>query len=149
MPNLTVPLVGMHFNPPAKQVLAILPAGTPFRLEAEPDNPYDPEAIVVLLDLEPVVDALDKLPEVCQLLEESLVGTGFDLAEIRQGGTMKMGHVGASGRGPCQKLGLPGTQEVHELAEGLEGGLEDLGATLAFTPDGVPTLLLAPKGGEG
>ncbi len=46
---LTGLLVGMHFRPPAKEVLAALPAGTTLWLQREPDNPYDENAVKVLL----------------------------------------------------------------------------------------------------
>lgn len=42
-----VPLVGMHFRPPAKAILAVLPAHTPLRLVPEPDNPHDANALAV------------------------------------------------------------------------------------------------------
>lgn len=42
-------IVGMHFRPPAKAVMAHLPAGASLLLVREPENPYDPNAIKVLV----------------------------------------------------------------------------------------------------
>lgn len=49
MANFTAPLVGMHFRPPAKDIVNCLPAGVELLLEHQPDNPYDGDAIRVLL----------------------------------------------------------------------------------------------------
>lgn len=45
----TAPLVGMHFRPPAKALLAALPSDHPLELVPEPENPYDQNAIAVYL----------------------------------------------------------------------------------------------------
>ena len=47
--RLTGPLVGMHFRPPAKDVVNLLPAGCPLILQRQPDNQYDINAVQVLL----------------------------------------------------------------------------------------------------
>lgn len=38
-------LVGAHFRPPAKAILAALPSGCALRVVPEPDNPYDENAL--------------------------------------------------------------------------------------------------------
>lgn len=48
-PNLTFPIVGANFHPPATQILKLLPLNTPLVLYPEPDNPYDPNAIAVYI----------------------------------------------------------------------------------------------------
>jgi hypothetical protein len=56
------PLVGMHFRPPAKAILAALPMGFPLQLRPEPSNPYDPNAIAVWVSgesLKPFYDELE------------------------------------------------------------------------------------------
>lgn len=45
----TAPIVGMHFRPPAKDVLNLLPGGTELLLLREPDNAHDFSAIKVLV----------------------------------------------------------------------------------------------------
>lgn len=46
---MNAPLVGMFFRPPAQQVTASLPLGSPLWIEREPTNAYDPNACKVLL----------------------------------------------------------------------------------------------------
>jgi len=48
--TFTAPLVGMVFRPPAQDVVNMLPAAQALRIELQDDNPYDPDAIQVLLD---------------------------------------------------------------------------------------------------
>jgi hypothetical protein len=52
MPFFAAPIVGSFFRKPAPAIIANLPSGTPLRLEAEPDNPHDPNAIKVIIDAE-------------------------------------------------------------------------------------------------
>ena len=72
MRTLTTPIVGAHFRPPAKQLLEVLPIGTPMLLRAEPDNPYDENAIQVLV-------SLSKTYPISQwaVLAAALEGTGY------------------------------------------------------------------------
>lgn len=42
-------LVGMHFRPPAKDVVNLLAGGTELIVQRQPQNPYDPNAVQVLL----------------------------------------------------------------------------------------------------
>ena len=49
MPKLDAPIVGIHFRPPAKDVLAQLGSGTALLLQREPNNAYDENAVMVLL----------------------------------------------------------------------------------------------------
>lgn len=43
-------IVGAHFRPPAKGILAALPLAHPLIFKPEPSNPYDANAIQVLID---------------------------------------------------------------------------------------------------
>lgn len=70
-------LVGAHFRPPAKQVLAHLPAGVELILQSEPGNPYDPGAIAVMVNVAAAVPDGQKMS-----LDDALTGTGFDVAEL-------------------------------------------------------------------
>ena len=72
MPIHHAPLVGSHFRPPAKALLASLPAGFHLELRPEPLNPYDPNAIEVWLDTHHV-DAGTESGE--RLEETSILGT--------------------------------------------------------------------------
>lgn len=48
--NVILPIVGAHFRPPAKAIIAALPMGCPLTLVPEPSNPYDPNAIAVFVE---------------------------------------------------------------------------------------------------
>src|ERR1700743_3555069 len=55
MTTVIAPIVGMYFRlkedgVPAQAIINNLPAGTPLELVAEPDNPFDPNAIKVVLN---------------------------------------------------------------------------------------------------
>lgn len=47
MPSL--PIVGARFRPPAEDVLRNLPSGADLILRRQPDNPYDANAVQVML----------------------------------------------------------------------------------------------------
>ena len=47
---MLLPIVGMHFRPPAKAIIAVLPMECPLVLVPEPSNPYDPNAIAVFVE---------------------------------------------------------------------------------------------------
>jgi HIRAN domain len=81
--TITVPLVGMHFHPPAKQVLECLAFGTAVKLAPQPDNPYDSNAIRVLVrsDAIPVGQRA--------ALADALAGTGFDLESVLRDGVVE------------------------------------------------------------
>lgn len=49
MATFLAPLVGMHFRPPAKAILAVLPANCPLQVIPEPDNPFDSNALQVMV----------------------------------------------------------------------------------------------------
>jgi hypothetical protein len=67
----TYSLVGAHFRPPAKALLAVLPLGHALLLVPEPTNPYDPNAISVWIDSETLMPYHDELAV-------SLPGYGVD-----------------------------------------------------------------------
>src|SRR5258706_6686427 len=130
-------LVGAHFRPPAKQVLAHLPVGAELILQREPENPYDVGAIKVLVDLVEVAEGQRGA------LDEALTGTGVDLVELLEAEEpLQLGYVISAtnkklanwasnlavgefmDRGACvARLGFTAEGEplvVTELAEGNE-----------------------------
>lgn len=87
MTTFHVPLVGSHFRPPAKVLLASLPAGHPLELRPEPSNPYDPNAIAVYLDAH-------TLPaEAKEELVNTLDGSGFDLDDLHEQRDFHVGYM--------------------------------------------------------
>ncbi len=135
--TLTSLLVGAHFRPPAKQVLACLPSGASLILVPEPENPYDPGALRV------EVDVASEVPESQHgLLDESLQGTGFDIRELLDSEeALQIGYVAKSGGKPLLKAGLTvGNAEFLEAMFDLSGN--ECKATLSFGPDGSPRVML-------
>lgn len=129
MPHLTSLLVGMHFRPPAKQILSGLPPGTQLTLVLQDDNPYDDQAIAVMLEALP-----GDFPDAV------LNGTGFDRVDLDW--PLHLGFVAASGGKPLQKAGLAvGNREFRQARSAwpAEG-------TLRFGGDGEPLVEMATSG---
>src|SRR5271156_4076216 len=73
---VTYPIVGAKFRPPAAGLLSVLGSGSALLVRREPDNPYDPNALQVLVRCE----ELEKLP--CEQLQAAVEGFGFSSAEV-------------------------------------------------------------------
>lgn len=126
------PLVGMHFRPPAKLVLAALPAGAKLVLVPEPENPYDHKAIKVLV-------APGEIPvSQHETLALALPATGFDLFEVLAMEQVFLGYVADSEGKLCQTRGFNGNAEIA-AAVGVEGWPAP--AVLAFDPSGQPCVV--------
>lgn len=148
MTNQTIiaQIVGMHFRPPAKQVLAVLPAGASLRLEREPDNPYDAKALMVMVDVGQVPQ------ELRGELAEQILGAGFDLEDLlddaRQGALLHLGYVADSDGKMCKKFVEPGNRELAQLcqerqdhvADGIAPTWDAWEGKLGFNPEGKPTV---------
>jgi hypothetical protein len=87
MTTYTLPLVGAHFRPPAKALLAVLPAGQALRLRPEPSNEYDANACQV------IVDTAD-IPESCHDdLASEAPPYGYDLEGIFAADEWHLGYI--------------------------------------------------------
>lgn len=128
-------LVGSHFRPPAKQVLAASRPGVRLRLQAEPENPYDPAAIKVFGQVRDMVPQA-KWDE----LREELVACGEDLDSLDE---IFLGYIARSGGKPSK--GLPGNAEVAAAGEAA-GGLSNLSCLLSFDEAGFPQVNTAESG---
>lgn len=122
-------LVGAYYRPPAKQIIAHLPAGAELVLQRDPGNPYDPGAIQVM------VNVMQAVPET-QLgsLDEALTGTGADLQELVAEGLIQLGFIIS----PTNKK-LKDWASNIAVGEFLERG--PCVARLGFTPEGEPTVV--------
>lgn len=138
MAKLTLLLVGTHFHPPAKTLLEALPAGCPLELLAEPDNPYDENAVKCQLGPEWADWLMEQAPSVRESLEASLPNQGATLEQVLSTLPLMLGHVGASGGKPLAKAGgeagMPTLSGNRELLEA--GPNWPLPAKLAFSPAG-------------
>lgn len=140
MSTLTSLLVGAFHRPPAKQVIAVLPAGCPLILEEDFGNPWDEgNAIKVLV-------APSAIPESQhQILALTLMGTGTEIDELLAGAPIQLGFVAAA-----KNKSLVATSYVSNLAFGEalggEANLENWNSApigkLGFTPEGKPTVSL-------
>jgi hypothetical protein len=123
-------LVGEHFRPPAKLILANLPAKTELRLELENDNPYDAHAVRVLV-------LPSKIPESrFETLAAQLPEYGATLEQVLSSGPIWLGYVAASEGKPLKtaQVGDPSLVGNQEFRAALEAN-DEYKATLGFGLD--------------
>lgn len=131
-------LVGAHFRPPARQLLEVLPAGAELKLDPE-DNPYDENAIRVLVDPKTIAEQYwpllrDQLP---------LYGEDWDelLAKPDDDRDIQLGYVAKTGGKPLEKAGLAvGNVEFKEVMSQFPWR-----ATLQFGETGSPMVQIETK----
>jgi len=85
MPNYEI--VGSHFRPPAKGILAGISPGTLLHLRAEPSNQFDINAIQVLLKPENI------LKEDTENLNSELSGFGKDMSDLLIQESWHLGYI--------------------------------------------------------
>lgn len=138
--KLSIPLVGMHFRPPAAQVLAALPLGTTVYLVREPSNERDPNAVKVVADVQ-------NSDVKTHVLEALLAGTQFTVNEV-MGQPVWLGYLAMTGGKPA--AGGPGNVEALMLMSAAETKMKlevDVEAhwkrysgKLSCLPDGRPSV---------
>ncbi len=123
-------LVGSHFRRAGDLILENLPSGTSLILDPEPDNPYDSNAIKVMLS-----------PTNIKLSEEDcerLPNFGITIEEIVETEELfHLGYIAKSGGKPAD--GLPGNVEVLDLM----AGCPTYQSVLAFSPEGKPLVKIS------
>lgn len=134
MTTLTTLLVGMHFRPPAKVLVANLPSGTTLYLQPEPSNPYDENAIAVMLQSEDIPQDA----EIEAALDTDLAGMGFTLEDVRAADAWHLGYVAATGGKPL--LANPGYVGNTEILPLLAMGVTQ--ATFGVDGAGKPILFI-------
>lgn len=125
-------LVGTHFRPPARALLGSLKTGQELILRAEPDNPYDPDAMAVWLETETL--SFDMATDQFTEFEAALASQGFTPEDIRDQPEWQLGYIAAAGNkalrarpdlvpntafrsGPAQLLwGPSGEAQVHQAS---------------------------------
>lgn len=130
MPQMTFPIVGAHFRPPAKGILAALAASTPLILIPEPGNPYDPNAIQVIVDLQQNDD------QDWDLIERECSAFGFTIDQLRSQGRWHLGYV------PRENPPKVPIGNASLIATGVFGYNDELGGELAFGPKGQALVLV-------
>ena len=78
-------ILGAHFRPPAKLIFLHLTTGQELTLIHEPDNPYDPNAIKVLLPE-------GALPSDSEFID-NLQSFGHDIESLRDSGPIHLGYI--------------------------------------------------------
>lgn len=134
--EISCPLVGMHFRPPAKAILAFLPSNAAVALKLEPSNPYDANAVQVLV-------ASTQVPEDLRSSLESQLGPmGHDLESFDAGSPWHLGYIK---REYAEDL-APRLRALHEqgLAASPDVGEaeREFPAKLAFDGAGKPLVVL-------
>ena len=150
--TITTQLVGAHFRPPAKALLAVLPAGHPLFLRPEPTNEYDSNAVQVVLR----TASLPKEAHFLEELETQLAGQGFDLESIMDTPEWHLGYLprAAKGNAKLEEWNVQVQCALHEvLMNHPRHNNEDLPcapASLSFDASGKPALLIPwPPVAEG
>ena len=120
MPHFISPIVGAYYRPPAATILHYIPLGTILHLDPEPDNPYDPNAIkVILAELPSVfIDANEDL-------DNELLSSGWGLERLAELSELHLGYI-------------PRTHNT-QLLDLLSSG-PDWVATYTTLPDGKPAV---------
>lgn len=129
-------LVGAHFRPPAKALLAVLPAGHPLWLRPEPTNEYDGNAVRVVLR----TDSLPTDEFLQDELETQLAGQGYDLQTIHEADEWHLGYLprAAKGNVELEQWNMQVQLAIHEVAH----GEAVVPCTLSFDSSGKPTLII-------
>lgn len=136
--KLTSLLVGSHFRPPAKLVIASLPAGYRLRLDPEPSNEYDSNGAAIKVLCNP-----SQIPaSQHQQLADELPNCGWDLTELLAAEELFLGYVAAE----RNKDLLAGQRQGHQWISNVQflavPGLPAASAVLAFAQDGKALVVL-------
>jgi hypothetical protein len=119
------PIVGQHFRPPAKAILAVLKNGTPLLISREPDNAYDPNAVKVL------VESLHIPSSQLDELDTQASGFGFSAKQILAEPIWHLGYIAA--KPPKGRPGALAPEVSNRLLEG-----EPKSVLLGFDGQGLP-----------
>lgn len=141
---ITTQLVGAHFRPPAKALLACLPAGHPLLLRPEPTNEYDENAVQVLLRTE-TLTPLCNAPFFSEELNNQLEGAGFDLQTILESDEWHLGYLprAAKGNQALEAWNIEVQVAVHTvLPANADGTFPCAPARLSFDASGKPTVII-------
>lgn len=141
MPKFTTLIVGAHFRPPAKQVLAHLASGAELTLVEDNQNQYDAAAVRCMFDPDLIPDSEH------QSLESELLEAGVTLEQLMSGGPIQLGYVPAQDGKPLAKArqtepGVLGNQQVRELMGHGSPPEHPYTVSLGFAPDGSPRAVI-------
>lgn len=138
--SITTQIVGAHFRPPAKALLACLPAGHPLWLRPEPTNEYDENAVQVLLQSTSLQPLLAE-PFIRDELERQLSGQGSDVETVLTQSEWHLGYLpkAAKGNPALQEWNKEIQKAIHEVGADFEC---DCVCTLSFDSAGKPICII-------
>lgn len=141
--SITTQIVGAHFRPPAKALLACLPAGHPLALRPEPTNEWDENAVQVLL-LSASLQPLLAEPFFRDELERQLSGQGFDLEQVLAEPEWHLGYLpkAAKGNPALQEWNVGVQKAVHEVCRNADFEQAQIACLLSFDSAGKPTCII-------
>jgi hypothetical protein len=142
--SITTKIVGAHFRPPAKALLACLPAAHPLFLRPEPQNEYDENAVQVLLRSTTLLPMLED-PFVKDELIGQLAGQGFDLDSVLTEPEWPLGYLprAAKGNAELEAWNLRVQQVIHQVCSTVSFMNDEVpvvDASLAFDAAGKPAI---------
>lgn len=142
--SITTQLVGAHFRPPAKALLAVLPAGHSLLLCPEPSNEYDANAVQVVLRTASL-DLLLETPAFGEELDAQLAGQGHSLETLREADEWHLGYLprAAKGNPTLEAWNVEVQKAIHEVAPADDNGQHScVPAALSFDSTGKPTVII-------
>jgi hypothetical protein len=143
---LKSPLAGTKFRRGGDAILRHLPAGAQLRLEPEPSNEYDPDAIRVLLPPSEIPTSE------FEALRTELAGFALDLeGDVLAQEALFLGYISSSSSSAGKKAlaATPGSIGNAELRRAIAlAGVETPDAQLGFAENGWPVVLVTLPGGE-
>lgn len=86
---MSLPIVGSVYRPPAKALLSVLPAGTTLLARPEPENPHDPNAIMIVLRSSDIPHSH------AEAIATAVAGFGFTSDEIFSRAEWHVGYLPA------------------------------------------------------
>jgi hypothetical protein len=146
--SITTSIVGQHFRPPAKALLACLPAGHPLFLRPEPSNEWDENAVQVLLHSNSLLPLLTEA-FFRDELERQLAGQGSDVESVLAQAEWHLGYLprAAKGNKELEEWNVQVQQAIHAVCgrehsddmpiEGLQ-----VACSLSFDSTGKPAVII-------
>jgi hypothetical protein len=138
--KIAVPLVGMHFHPPAKAVVNAMQVGMSVTLIMEDDNQYDSNAVRVVYDMgDWPVDRMDALT----FSLDAVYGGGVSASELCVQGLLFLGYLASSANKKATRGG-PSNIEARLLAS-RHDGFDNLDCKFGLSVEGAPVIEIGEK----
>lgn len=134
----TYPIVGARFRPPAQAILDKLPAGTKLLLRRQPDNPYDRNAVQVLLFFNQETAVIEAIERACDC--------GIDPVNPYPDEPIHLGFIPRESAAKLAPLMDESAKIEEEGTFAIEQGIAEWPATLTFAAHGGPMVTFEELG---